>query len=100
MCHLFIMSIMMVITVEGGLWEGHDMFEGVGLGLGKVTRPFKAEIYIEEGSIQGVGTDESGEFRLEGSVDGFSKIYNEQWCDSIEYQGLEVNQRWINGTYR
>ena len=77
-----------------------DSFEGVGLGLGSVERHFTAEIYIDGDTIQGVGEDESGLFRLEGSVASFEKIYDEQWCDSIEYSGTSVNQNFINGTYR
>eukprot|EP00092_Neocalanus_flemingeri_P050981 GFUD01059117.1.p1 GENE.GFUD01059117.1~~GFUD01059117.1.p1 ORF type:complete len:176 (+),score=35.38 GFUD01059117.1:122-649(+) len=97
---LLVLVIFWAENIEGGLWEGVDIFEGVGAGIGKGRREFKAEIYIEENSIQGVGTDESGNFRMEGSVDKFSKTYEEEKCKEIEYRGVLVNQNWINGTYK
>ena len=69
------------------------------LGLGKVERHFTAEIFIYGDIIQGVGEDESGSFRLDGSLDNLYKIYDEEWCDSIRYSSLNVDQNWINGTY-
>ena len=99
----------MALTVQGGLWEGRDMFEGVGLGVGQTIRLFTAEVDVDEDSIKGVGTDESGTFRLEGRVERFNKSYDDAWCDSIEYQGWrmdqgdqgdQADQGWINGTYK
>ena len=94
-----LLSMLMVMRTLGGRWEGIDKFEGTVLGLGKVERHFTAEIFIHGDIIQGVGEDESGSFRFDGSLDNFYKIYDEEWCDSIRYNSLNVDQNWINGTY-
>ena len=95
-----LMFSMMMMKVIGGEWEGVDLFEGVGLGIGSVEREFTAEIFIDGDFIQGVGVDQSGKFRFEGNLDSFSKIYDDEWCDSVDYFGHTVNSEFINGTYR
>ena len=39
-------------------------FSGVGLGIGRSTTPFTADILVEGNNLEGSGKDENGNFKL------------------------------------
>merc|ERR1711973_9596 len=101
-CNMFTKALPFLALVSicsAGSWSGTYTFNGIGLGIGKTTTPFTADVVFTTDSVSGTGKDENGEFRFAGGATKFQKIYLKPFCDVISYEVLKKTATEVTGTY-